>query len=271
MPAQAGQVPILESVRAGYAFVAGHWRALLMPAIAGSLALVLVSAIGGSMAGQAGGVILAVMLQLLVVGATYAAFLAIAIKGESWRAGVAGDAARLIAAMAIVGFFLFLLFMVALIPGAIALGAVFEPYRDEMVAAQNDPIAMNALATRMFQENPAPTLVLTTLYAAAWMTLTSRLFLVAPATVAENAMRTFETWPWTKGSMLRIAAARIMLLWPATLALFLVQSAATQAVQGGMAALALPAVLLISIATMALYALEAGLSAYLYRGLKPQA
>lgn len=270
MPAPAGQVPILDSVRAGYRFVASQWRALLAPAIAGSFALLLVSAIGGAMAGQAGGVMLALFLQLLVVGATYAAFLAIALKGDGWRTGVAGDAARLIAAMAIVGFFLFLLFMVALIPGAIALGAVFEPYAEEMVAAQSDPIAMNALAARMFQENPAPTLLLLALYTAAWMALTSRLFLVAPATVAENAMRTFETWPWTKGAMLRIAAARIVLLWPATFALFLVQAAVTQAVQGGAALLALPGVLIIAAATMALYALEAGLSAYLYRGLRPQ-
>lgn len=269
MPAPAGQVPILESVRAGYRFVAAAWRALLAPGLIGALALVLASALGGTMAGQPGGVLLALLLQLLVVGAAYAAFLAIALKPQTWRASLGADAARVIAAMGVVGFFLFLLFLVALIPGAIALGAVFEPYAEDIVAAQGDPVAMNALAARMFAENPAPTLVLLATYAAAWMAVTSRLFLVAPASVAENAVRTFETWPWTRGAMLRIAAARMLLLWPATFALFLAQAQLTQAVIGGAAALALPGVVFISLATMALYALEAGLSAYLYRGLRP--
>lgn len=269
MAAPSGQVPILECVRAALRFGAANWRALALPVVSGALGLVLASAIGSALATRPGGVLLALLLQLLVTGVAYTAFLGVALKGETWRRSYAADIGRLLSAMAIIIFFLFLLFLVALIPGAIALGATLTPYEQDIAAAQNDPEAMNALAARIFTENPAPTLMLFAIYTAAWLAVSSRLYLVAPATVAEERVRSFETWPWTKGAMLRIAAARMLLLWPPLIVLFLVQGAATQAVQGGAAALALPALSIIALATMCIYALEAGLSAYLYRGLKP--
>lgn len=273
MPAPAGKVPILESVRAGYAFVASEWRALAMPAVMGAGGLVMVFSLAGSLAGALGGLFLVLLLQMSVVALVYAAFLGVAFKpAGARRAAFFGDAGRLWSAMAIVAAFLGLLFLVALLPGGVALSVVFSPYAAEIEAAQSDPVAMNALAERMLQENPAPTMLLFAIYALSWLALTSRLYLVAPATVAEDKIRTFETWPWTQGSMLRIMASRLLLLGPPGLVTFTAQSAALAWIGAQSApspVLVLAVLLGFLLATMVLLAAEAGLSAFLYRGLRP--
>ena len=136
---------------------------------------------------------------------------------------------------------------------------------------------------RIASENPLMLLGFCLFYGLVWLALTSRLFLAAPASVDNKRILTFETWAWTKGNLLRIIGARIILLLPA----YVLVSALSYIL-----ALALGVNMMdpTSIASFAernamlygllafvsgfvqigLYrSLEAGLSAYLYRGLKP--
>lgn len=106
--------------------------------------------------------------------------------------------------------------------------------------------------------------------------LLTRLTLFAPATVLEGRVLTFRTWGWTRGETVRIFAAGALVIVPlflASFALGLVLAAGLGAAFGGGGAsmaqlfgfnlgLALPMTLL---ATPAMV----GLSAYLYRGLRP--
>jgi hypothetical protein len=140
------------------------------------------------------------------------------------------------------------------------------------------------LAEQMLREHWAPMLALGLLYAAIWMFLTSRLYLAAPASVADGRVRTFETWPWTKGQALRISAARLLLLLPTWAALTVLQAGLSAALgatafspsamqelmtNAPLRYLALLAPMQI-VSLLVFSGLEAALSAYLYKGLKPE-
>jgi hypothetical protein len=186
--------------------------------------------------------------------------------------------------MAVIGFFLTLIFFVGLMGASMILGAAFAPYAAEFEAARNNEAETLALAERFAQENPALIALLALVFAAAWLALTSRLYLAAPATVADQRVRTFETWNWTKDNMLRICAARLLLLVPAGIVASLLQAAIGAALgiapldpfAGARVLQADPTRYLLyfipaQIISLLLYrGLEAGLSAYLYKGLKPR-
>jgi hypothetical protein len=136
---------------------------------------------------------------------------------------------------------------------------------------------------RFVEEQPGAIALTLLFFGAVWMYLTSRLYLAAPATAEQGRVLTFETWKWTKGATLRIIAARLMLLAPAYVlvtalayvvgGLFGIDAfdpASLAAAAQGNVVLFLIYVALRAFATLALYSsLEAGLSSYLYRGLKP--
>jgi hypothetical protein len=157
------------------------------------------------------------------------------------------------------------------------------PYLEDLQAAGSDNVAVMAVMVQFAERNPLPLLLVMLFLGGIWILLTSRFYLAAPASVDQQRILTFETWPWTKGAMLRITGARLLLLIPAnlfvgaishllgrviginTLDPATVQAAATSNPAGYLAFVFVSGVL-----TFALYsALEAGLSTYLYRGLKP--
>jgi len=123
----------------------------------------------------------------------------------------------------------------------------------------------------------------TLFYGAVWMLLTSRLYLAAPASVDQRRVLSLETWAWTKGSVLRITAARLLLLAPANILVGAIGHLIGRALgmntldPASVAALAaanpagyLVYILIAAFLSFALFSsLEAGLSSYLYRGLKP--
>ncbi len=274
MPAPAGKVPVLASVRAAYGVLAQNARRLAPIALIGMGALLLVSALSGQAAQSGPMAFLTLVLNLAVFAGIYAAFLAVALFDPGRpRAAIGADAGRLIAAMSIIGFFLLLIMLVAFMAGAIVLGAMLAPYQAEIEASGGDPAVMSALLEQLYRDDPAPLLGLALVYAAVWLALTSRLYLVAPATVSEQAVRTFETWAWTRGAMYRITLARLAVLGPIYLALVLIQNAIVEAVTAAPSdppALAMIGTFVLLIGSMLALALEAGLSAFLYRGLKPQ-
>lgn len=269
MPAPAGKVPVLESARAGITFVGAEWRALLRPMFGGAGALFLAAALLPTAA------LPAVLVFFVGVTAAYGAFLRQALgvaTGGLQAFGV--DVGRLLGSAAIVGFFVLLLMLVAGMAGGVALMTQLAPYEAQLAQVQGDLAATNTILMGAYEENPTPFLILTALYVLVFYAVTSRLYLTAPATIADKRVRTFETWPWTKGSLLRIAAARFVLLVPLNfLAMMIAQLGGPIAAAAGPAApfAAFAFLMILTLMLMALLAAEAGLSAFLYRGLKPAA
>jgi hypothetical protein len=265
----------LRFVRAHMSFVAG---AALLGAVVSATIAVLAAAIPqvGLLTSIASTLVQAFIYALLTGAALYGA--------QAARAGVAGNGARVWAAMAIIGFFMAIVIFVVSIPVVITLlFGPMAPYADDLQTAGSDQSAVMTVMLRFLEENPISVLLTALFYFAIWFLLTSRLYLAAPATVDQKRILTFETWAWTKGATLRILAARLMLLAPAYILAFAINTlvgyglGADPSNPASIAALAasnLPVFFLFAAAngfvTLALYVpLEAGLSASLYKRLKP--
>jgi hypothetical protein len=188
--------------------------------------------------------------------------------------GLGRPEAQVFGAMAVVGFFMFIVTVVAMIPGAVVMGVGLASFEAEIRAAEGDPAAAQAVMAKAIQANPTPFLIVLAALTLMWMLLTSRLFLSAPATLANGKIMSFDTWRWTDGNVWRITAARALLLLPMFFVVnILGQIGAT--LLGGQNAptAALAAVQFVVQVLMHLFYIpaEAGLAAYLHRGLKPSA
>jgi hypothetical protein len=267
----------LRYVRENVAFVA-------IVAAIGAGALALVSVIATSAPALA---IVALVAPGLVQAFIYAGLIAGALYGaQAARSAATQGGLRVWLAMAVIGFFLFVVFVVIGLPVMIALAAgPMAPYVPDLQAAGQDQQAVLAIMLRFAEENPMALLTAALFLGAVWMLLTSRLYLAAPATLDQGRVLTFETWSWTKGATLRITGARLLLLLPANILAGAVGHLVGRAVgvntmdMGAIAAAVQsnPVGMLITafaanFATLALFlALEAGLSAALYKRMKPQA
>ncbi len=281
MPAPPGKVPILESARAGFAFAREN---IAISAAAAAIVAAPVALLETVAQQQilSGAPILgfAIWLASLYAGVFFHAALlrrALALEpGKGAAIRLSADEARLGVAIGVAGFFLAI---VCLLPGvfvsAIAFAVLAEPFAAEIQAAAGDAVAQQAIAQKVMAQNPGATLAVLAALAFAWWAATSRLYLVAPATIAERRIRTLETWAWTKGNMLRIMAARLALLGPAFSVVMFAQLAIVSLTGGA----AEPPILLeigiryagAFVLLLVYSAAEAGLSAYLYRGLRPPA
>lgn len=267
----------LRFVRENAAFVA-------ITAAIGAGALALVSLIASSSPALA---ILALVAPGLVQALIYTALMAGALySAQSARSAAAQSGLRVWLAMAVIGFFLFIVFVVVGLPVMIALAAgPMAPYVPDLQAAGQDQQAVLAIMIRFAEENPMALFAAALFLTGVWMLLTSRLYLSAPATLDQGRILTFETWSWTKGATLRITGARLLLLLPANIlagALGHVvgrtmgvntmdMSAIAAAVQTNPAGMLITA-FAANFFSLALFsALEAGLSAALYKRMKPQA
>lgn len=274
--------PVRQSVGMALRFAVENWPFLATVSALGAAATVLVTAF--SMAVPPAG-ILASLAQGAVQAFVYAAFLAAALYGAgAARTRWSRDGGRVWVAMVIVFFFMFIVFTVLTIPVMITLFAgPFARYATELQGAGDDQRAVLAIFMRAVEENPGPVLAVFLLYTGIWLLLTSRLYVAAPATVDQGRVLVFDTWKWTKGAMLRIVGARLLLLLPANIlagALGYLVGRAVGIDTLNMASLAEAApnnpvgVLIYSgvggfITLMFYSTLEAGLSSYLYQGLKP--
>jgi hypothetical protein len=277
----ATNVPIQESVGAALRFVRENARFVAITATLGALGLVLLTAIGQAP-------LLSIVTALgsgIVQAFVYAAFTGAMLFGPAAvRPRLPQDGGRVWAAMAIIAFFLFIVFFVVSIPVMLVLltGPMAEHVAD-LQSAGNDQAAVLRIFTEFAEANPGAILLTFLFYAVIWFFLTSRLYIAAPATVDQQRILTFETWNWTRGATLRITGARLLLLVPANILAgalsYLVgrltgvdtmNLAASGAAGASSQVGLLIYVFLASFISLALYtALEAGLSAYLYRGLKP--
>jgi hypothetical protein len=280
----AGEVPIRESVGAAFAFARVNLRFIGMVAAIGALVSTAASAAGVFVAPLS---IFTNFAASITQACVYAAFVNAALLGASAvRERWLRDGMRVWVAMLIIGFFLFLVMFVLTIVIIIALAAgPLGAYASDLESAGSDQAQVLAVMARFAQENPIAILIVFLVYAVVWLGLTSRLYLAAPATLEAKRILTFETWNWTKGSVLRITGARLLLLAPANILVGTISyligrplgiNSLDPASAEGLVA-SNPAAILIYIAvttlvTFAIYTpLEAGLSSYLYRGLKPAA
>jgi hypothetical protein len=277
-------VSIKDNVGAALRFARENWRYVLTVALLGSIALTIVSGLA-LLAPALGilGTLSALFARAVICAALIGAVLfgAAAVRARLWQ-----DAARVLAAMAIVGFFLFIVTFVLFIPGGVVLAAgPLTPYVDELQAAGGDQAGVMAIMLRFAQENVITVVLLVLFYSTVWLVLTSRLYLAAPASVDQGRILTFETWAWTKGATLRIIAARLLLLLPAFVLVNAIDyvvgalvginpydAAAVETLARTNLALLLGYAFVTTFVTTVVYSsLEAGLSTNLYRDLKQAA
>jgi hypothetical protein len=273
------QVPILQSVGAAPRFVMSQWRSVATFAAFGALATAALAAIA------VGTPFLGIVISILTSGVQAAVYTLFIVGFLSL--GTGGWLQRALTvwgAMIVIAFFLFIVLFVISFPATIVLFAgPLGAYTADLQAAGTDQDEVIKVMVRFVEEQPGAIALTLLFFGAVWMYLTSRLYLAAPATAEQGRVLTFETWKWTKGATLRIIAARLMLLAPAYVlvtalayvvgGLFGIDAfdpASLAAAAQGNVVLFLIYVALRAFATLALYSsLEAGLSSYLYRGLKP--
>lgn len=277
-----GAVPVRESVGAALRFVRENVRFIAITAAAFAGASTLVTSASLFFPGAA---LLTMVASGIIQAFCYAVLIGAALFGAQsvgarWRA----DGWRVWAAMVVIGFFLAIVLFVVTIPVSIVLAAgPLVPYVTDLQHAGSDQDAVLRVMMRFVENNPTTILAVALFYTVIWFLLTSRLYLAAPASVEAGRILTFETWKWTKGAMLRITWARLMLLAPAYIlagalghllgrvfGIDTLDPASISAAVSANPAGVLAFDLVRSFIVLALYApLEAGLSAYLYRGLKP--
>ncbi|MEZ5956182.1 MAG: hypothetical protein R3C27_03075 [Hyphomonadaceae bacterium] len=277
-----GSVPVQESVGAALRYVRENLRFIAVVGGIFAMASMLVSAFSLAVP-QAG--ILTMVANGVIQAFCYGALVTAALYGvNAVRARWAQDGWRVWSSMVVVGFFMMIVVVVFTLPVSIALAAgPLARYSADLQAAGSDQAAVMQIMLRFVEENPIAILAVALFYGAVWLFLTSRLYLAAPASVDAGRILTFETWKWTKGAMFGITWARLMLLVPAYILMFaitvllgrlfgfdILNGASLQGAADANPIGFMIFQLISSFVVMVLYAsLEAGLSSYLYRGLKP--
>ena len=278
----AGAVPVRESVGAALRYVRENVRFIASIALIYAVVSTLIAGLTlsvpqlGVVTMVANGVVQAFCYGALTAGALFGV--------DAVRSRWPRDGWRIWSSMVVVGFFMTIVMFVITIPVTIALVAgPLGSYAADLQAAGSDQDAVMRIMIRFVEENPLAILVTALFFFVVWLLLTSRLYLAAPASVDAGRTLTFETWKWTKGATLRITWARFMLLVPAYALMFALTALLGRvfgfnvldgaSLQAAVAANPIGVIIfefITSFIVLGLYAsLEAGLSAYLYKGLKP--
>jgi hypothetical protein len=280
-----GRVPVLESVREGFAFIARDWRGIIPIALIGAAALAPLQVWQQTAAARQDmvGVIGASMLAALVNVPLLAAYFRRTVsRGEApltLRAGA--DEANLAGATASVAFLGFIVAIIGALFIGMALAALLMRSGVDVASFENLPPkeAAAAFTKALGADGLLVFFTLVAVFVAFLLWLTARLVLAYPATVVEKRMLIFSTWGWTKGHALAIVAclvlvmaAALVLTWiagqPIGMLIELVFGKETLASAGT------PANWLFSfvsgfLGNMFYLPAYAATAAYLYRGLRP--
>lgn len=273
--AEGGKISMREAIGAALRFVRGNIG--FVAAIAGAGAFAHVTLLGTLAAAP-----LLLLPGLAAVWALlYAALTRAALGGPgAVRATLVRDAGRVAGSGAMVWFFFAI---VALLAAYGAMAILIAPYAEEARAVKDNEAALTQLMQRAITERPDVLFWSMVAGFSVLLLLTSRLFLTAPASVDRNRIVVFESWKLTRGNLLRIVGARVVLLAPALIFAGALQSLVGMGMGLGVAdpialaqsAQANPAAFMVfygaaQFIQIAVYtALEAGLSAALYRQLSP--
>lgn len=283
------QPPILEAARYSWRFTA----ATLVPTLPAYLVRAVISgATTAAMFSSLNGGVLPFDLLASIIGfavtiACMALTLRLALGGEI--KGMAGlqfgmDEGRLLSAHAIFyALFVFLGF-IALFVVIVAFTPVFAMMMPDLEAVADDPVAFQAAVEDFFRSAPGIALSLAILAATSvpLFYLSARLVAFPAATLMRKKIMIFETWSWTKGSVLPVVAAMLLTLaplWVLSIIGVFIASGVTgvPVLFGGMASATLSINPLMgfvfgfvtSLFSIPFTIAAAGLSAFMYRGFEP--
>jgi hypothetical protein len=273
-------LPVLESVRAAFAFRKAHWRA-----VGGVLAFAAAGATvetAGDLSGDKGLAAVGQLAYLVAVCMGYAALMRLAfadenpgdkefIPGQSgfqwgrpeWR--LIGVALLLFFAFMIGASLVFFLTIVISIAAGLS-GKIGPDATPQQMAAALGPGGSAALVL----------LVIGFCIAAVYTAV--RLSLAPAATIARGKIEVFSTWGLTKGQALRLIAATLLSSLPSILAgVFLAvfvgvlgrKTGAEGAMQVAMPLALIPGAVTGAVLAFVQLPVSVGLVAYLYRGLRP--
>lgn len=224
------------------------------------------------------------MLAVLfaVVGAHTALTSAALDVPRPFTSRLAGDSARVALAMTAIGFFLAIMFVMLTF---VAMSFLIAPYDAQVKAAGEDQAALQAIMTTALESQPHIMQWAMIVGAALVFAITTRFYLAAPATIYRQRLTIFESWRMTRGNFLKIIGARLLLLGPAFIFVQALQMliagvlgaptsdpfAMLAFAQANMAGFAFFYTASIFLQILIFSALEAGLSAKIYRALSPPA
>lgn len=271
---QPGRLPILECVREGFAFLGRDWRLIAPVALIGAVFLTPLevwaeTAVRAQDLGTASLLsILGALVQIPVLAAYYRRAVSRGVEPLAMRlgadernlAGVTLSVGFVFMIVTIVGFIVLLLAL-----GALMVGAGIQPDTLEGLApADAGRKVIEALGT----DGNIAFIAIASALLALFLWLAARLALAYAATVAENRMMIFSTWAWTKGNASSIVACLLLTVIVPSLLLGAVLGDAASRVPGS------PVHWLVTYVSgaAALFFIQApyaGLTAYLYRGLRP--
>ncbi len=267
-----GMQAVWMSIGAALRFVREQWRFVLIVAAAGALAHAFtVAALGATL--------LFLPMLMIVSVAVHAVLTRAALAGVGAVQSNAGaDTLRTLGAMTIVGLFAAL---VGIVLFYVAASILLAPFAEQAKAVAEDEAALRALMERAVRERPDVLRWAGLIGAFILFALTSRFYFAAPGSVDNGKVQAIQSWVWSRGHILRIMLARVVLLGPALVLAAALQSLVGIAVGVGAddpiamltRAQANPGAFLafyagaqfVQIATFS--SLEAGLSAHLYRTL----
>lgn len=270
--AESSPVPIRDSVGEALRFTRENWRYVLSAAGLAAAAAGASALIGANL-----------IWMLIVLVALLAAHTALTSAALDLPRGftnrLTADSARVGAVMAMIGFFLAIIFFLLLF---VAMSVLIAPYQAELQAAGEDEAAVRAIMNTALESNPGVIAWTMLVGAVVAFAVTTRLYVAAPATIDSGRIKFFESWRLTRGNFLRIASARLMLLGPAFILVYALQALVARVLgapggdpfallaysqQNALGfALFYSASVFVQIAVF--YALEAALSAKIYRHVK---
>jgi hypothetical protein len=214
--AAEGKVPVLESVKAGYAFMRGSLRTVA-PAAALAGAVSALTEIAADT--NPGPLMFLVMLVFLAVSIAYTAFtLRLALNNDAsgfFGLKAAQDEANLLGATVVAGFFYFIVAIPCFVAVMLAIGMAASRAKISLEGMEGDPQAAAAALATIFTGPDAPMVwivVIAALLLLLW--LMSRLSLSSVATVGERRVMVFSTWEWTRGNAWRLLAATTLVILP---------------------------------------------------------
>jgi hypothetical protein len=274
----AGKVPVIACVVASWKFLIDNWRpflpaALIIGAVAGISPILLAS--GGLTVGE---FYLFPVIAGLASVFCWAVILRKAVRNEFLKpTGLAfgQDEARLLGVLASI--------VLLLLPAAILSGLVYffiligsmglTPEQMEQLSL--DPVAAQEAVEKAMTDLPKTSAgatlgVLAMIGAFILLLIYARIWVVSAATIGERKIVFFQTWGWSKGNVLRIAAAILMTWAPAWIGSYLIGNLISQLATAAPNVLTLMLASFMSATIGAFAAIPPTvLGAELYRGLRP--
>jgi hypothetical protein len=213
--AEPGKSSLWASIAEALRFHRENWRFVASVAAAGALAHVAVMALLGS-------TLLVLPAILIVAAGLYAILTRAALSGAANAlTNAPRDTLRTLGAGLIV---VFIAAVLALATIYIAMSVLIAPYAEEAKALTQDQAGMQALLERAAATQPGVAAWAGLIGAALIFVLTSRFFFAIPASLQQGRVAALSSWGMTKGKLLPIMAARLILLGPALIFVGALQS-----------------------------------------------